>query len=74
MNTKTQWAVITYAGEWEKEVIYGPFGSVAQAAASTPPVYTAALLPILNGSRSCVEDNAASDLFRSLRRLRSGEK
>ena len=72
--SKKQWAVVTYAGEWEREVVFGPFNSVAQAAASTPPAYTATLLPILHGSRSCVEDNAASALFRSLRRLRSGEK
>ena len=72
--SKKQWAVVTYAGEWEPEVVFGPFSSVSQAAESTPPAYTATLLPILSGSRSCVEDNAASALFRSLRRLRSGEK
>ncbi len=67
MSTKKQWVVVTYAGEWAPEVVYGPFESVSEAAEKTPKRYTATILPTVDGVRSRVEDNGASALFRRLR-------
>ncbi len=67
----TEWVVSCHAGAWAPQRIYGPYATVSEAARGAPMTYTATLLPVIDGKRSCVEDNAASNLFRSLRRPRT---
>lgn len=71
MRPERQWIVITHAGEWEPEVVHGPFETVQDAAIMVGMRYTATLLPLVDGVRSCVEDSAASELFRRIRSPRT---
>lgn len=67
----TQWIVICHTGERSSEGRHGPYASVSDAAHGVPLfMYTATLLPVIDGVQQCVEDNEASMLFANIRKRR----